>query len=118
MCQLEHEVKKMKLLSCEPKAEPFEPKFTTVKKTNSISLITTKAFSQDVEKGAPFGILITMKITKESNTVIPPEVTLVIAEFANVFAEDLSDKLPPMYDIQHVINLVPGVSLPNFSHIE
>ena len=67
-----------------------------------------------MEKGAPFGILVTMKITKESNTVIPPEVTLVIAEFANVFAEDLSDKLPPMCDIQHVIDLVPGASLRTF----
>jgi len=87
--------KKIKLLSREPKAEPSEPKPTTVKNTNSISLITAKAFSQDVEKGAPFVILATKKIAKESNTAIPPEVTPVIAEFADVFPEDL----PPMRDI-------------------
>jgi len=74
MCQFEHEGKKIKLLPREPKVEPSEPKPTIVKKTNSISLITAKAFSQDV-KGAPFVLLATKKITKESNTVIPSEVT-------------------------------------------
>ena len=116
MCQFEHEGKKIKLLPREPKAESSEPKPATVKKTNSISLITAKAFSQDVEKGAPFVILATKEITKESNTAIPSEVTPLIAEFADVFPEDLPDKLPPMRDIQHAIDLVPGASLPNLPH--
>jgi len=77
----------------EPKVEPFEPKPAAVKKTNSINLITVKAFSQDVEKRAPFKILATKEITKEFNTAIPVEVTPVIAEFADVFSEDLSNKL-------------------------
>ena len=87
-----------------------------MKNTNSISLITIKAFSQDVEKGAPSVILTTKKITKESNIAIPPEVTPVIAEFADVFLEDLPYKLLPMRDIQHAIDLVPGASLPNLPH--
>jgi len=78
-----------------------------MKKTYSINLITAKAFSLDVEKGAPFVILAAKEITKESNTMIPPEVTPVIAEFADVFPEDLLDKLPPMRDIKHAIDLVP-----------
>jgi len=57
-------------------------------------------------------ILTTKEITKESNTAIPPEVTSVIAELADVIPEDLPDKLPPMHDIQHAIDLVPEVSLP------
>jgi len=109
MCQFDHEGKKIKLLPREPKVEPSKPKPTTVKKTNSITLITVKVFSQDVEKGAPFVILVTKQITKESNTEIPPEVTPVIAKFADVFPEDL-------HDIQHAIDIVPGVSLPNLPH--
>ena len=42
MCQFEHEGKKIKLLPREPKDESSKPKPTTVKKTNSISLITAK----------------------------------------------------------------------------
>jgi len=106
---------KIKLLSHEPKVELSEPKPTIVKNTNNISLITAKAFSQDVEKGALFVILTAKEITKKSNTAIPPEVTQVIAEFADVFSEDLPDKLPLMRDIQHAIDLFPEASLPNFS---
>ena len=61
-------------------------------------------------------ILATKEITKESNTATPPEVTPVIAEFADVFPEDLPDKLSPMRDIQHVIDIVPGASLPTLPH--
>jgi len=57
-----------------------------------------------------------MILAKEFNIVIPPKVTLVIAEFADVFLEDLPNKLPPMCDIQHAIDHVPGVSLPNLPH--
>ena len=115
-CQFEHEGKKIKLLPREPNAEPSEPKPTTVKNTNTISLITAKAFSQDVEKGASFVILATKKITKEFNTVIPPEVTPVISEFADVFPEDLPDKLPPMRDIQRAVDLVSRANLADLPH--
>jgi len=40
MCQFKHEGKKVKLLPREPKVEPSKPNPTTVKNTNSISLIT------------------------------------------------------------------------------
>jgi len=40
----------------------------------------------------------------------------VITEFVDVFLDDLSNKVPPMRDIQHAIDLVLGVSLSNLSH--
>jgi len=79
-------------------------------------LITAKAFNQDLEKGAPFVIFTTKKVTKDTNTLIPPEITPVNAKFADLFPEDLPDKLHPMCDIQHATDLVPGVSLPNLPH--
>ena len=115
MCQFEHEENKVKLVPLSL-TEQSELKSAASKKTNSVSLIIAKAFSQDAEKGAPFVILATKKVTKESNTLIPPEITPVIAKFADVFHEDFSDKLPLMSDIQHPIDLISGASLSNLPH--
>ena len=61
-------------------------------------------------------ILPSREVVQESNSIIPPEVTIVIKEFSDVFLEDLPDKLSPMRDIQHTIDLVPRTSLANLSH--
>ena len=43
---------------------------------------------------------------EESDSTIPPEFTFVIKKFSDVFSEDLPDKLSPMRNIQHVIDLI------------
>jgi len=61
-------------------------------------------------------MLTTKEVNKKPSNLIPPEVTLVIMEFADVFPDDLPDKLPLMRDIQYVIDLVIGMSLLNLLH--
>ncbi|PKU68398.1 RNA-directed DNA polymerase [Dendrobium catenatum] len=43
----------------------------------------------------------------------PLEVQPLIAEFQEIFVNELPAGLPPSRDIQHVVDLVPGVTLPN-----
>jgi len=45
-------------------------------------------------------------VVPKDNTPILSDVIPVITEFVDIFLENLSDKLPPMRDIQHVIDLV------------
>jgi hypothetical protein len=47
---------------------------------------------------------------------VPEGVKGLIGEFMNVFPIELPDELPPLRDIQHQIDLVPGSSLPNRPH--
>ena len=64
-------------------------------------------------------IFVTTEFTdvfRENSTQFLPEVTTVTMEFDDVLSEDLSGKLPPMHNIQDVVDLIPGPSLPNFPH--
>ncbi|XP_078445570.1 uncharacterized protein LOC144714663 [Wolffia australiana] len=45
-----------------------------------------------------------------------PEVEALISEFGDVFLNELPGGLPPMRNIQHAIDLVPGASLRNLLH--
>jgi hypothetical protein len=47
---------------------------------------------------------------------VPEGVKGLIGAFADVFPIELPDELPPLRDIQHQIDLVPGSSLPNRPH--
>jgi hypothetical protein len=48
--------------------------------------------------------------------IVLETITGLLEEFAYVFPKDLPEELPPLRDIQHQIDLMPGSSLPNRPH--
>jgi hypothetical protein len=44
---------------------------------------------------------------------IPPVVTKLLQDYADVFSNELPPGLPPIRGIEHQINLIPGSQLPN-----
>lgn len=60
--------------------------------------------------------LVTKEVTFDRVVDIPQDVEPIFREFQDVFPNDLSNQLPLMRNIQHSIDLVPGVTLPNLPH--
>ncbi|XP_078432960.1 uncharacterized protein LOC144704417 [Wolffia australiana] len=62
-----------------------------------------------------------LAVTLDVPTIPPvtprsPEVEALISEFRDVFPDELPGGLPPMRNIHHAIDLVPGASLPSLPH--
>jgi hypothetical protein len=59
-------------------------------------------------------LLLNKEISKGEE--LPEEAKGLVEEFTDVFLGKLPDELPPLYEIQHQIDLVLGSSLPNRPH--
>jgi len=61
--------------------------------------------------------LVTREAEPKTESQIPGHIRPILEEFSKVLHKDLSGELPPMRDVQHVIDLVPGATLSNLPPI-
>jgi hypothetical protein len=81
---------------------------------HSQSLLAKREFIAEMLSSKVVYLLLNKESSKEEE--LPEEAKGLVEEFANVFPGELPDELPPLQDIQHQIDLVPGSSLPNRPH--
>uniref|UniRef100_A0A2N9IMF6 Retrotransposon gag domain-containing protein n=1 Tax=Fagus sylvatica TaxID=28930 RepID=A0A2N9IMF6_FAGSY len=104
-------VEKLKL-KIEDHLEPY--KLQWLRKGNEVkgtNLLTRSGVEKALmENGEGFAIMV--KEEKEP-TKIPPSLIPFLKEFSDVVPKEIPHGFPPMRDMQHCIDLVPGSMLPN-----
>jgi hypothetical protein len=78
------------------------------------SLLTQREFITEMLASKVVYVLVSKDNCKGEE--VPVEAKGLMEEFADVFPAELPDELPPLRDIQHQIDLVPGSNLPNRPH--
>ena len=92
---------------------PLKPEIAPASKLEEKnSLLSKSELEKEIRAGSDVMALVSIEETK-SEKEIPKEVELILEEFVDVVPEEIPHGLPPMRDIQHQIDLIPGFVLPN-----
>jgi hypothetical protein len=61
-------------------------------------------------------LFVVRREVKQDDGVVPKELAIILDRFQDIMPSEMPNQLPPMRDVQHVIDLIPGSSLPNLPH--
>lgn len=81
-----------------------------------LHIISPTEFERTIVGDSIVFALVVMEALSNSTSADTAKVQSILQEFRDVFPEDLPDHLPPLRDIQHAIDFIPGASLPNLPH--
>lgn len=77
-------------------------------------VLTLRKFTQEThDYGVIFALIAKPSAPQSDAEALPAEVSTILEEFLDITPEELPHILPPMRDIQHVMDLVPGATPPN-----
>ena len=114
-CSFLFENKRIKLNPLQPRPASKQKKQNPTN-NRGLNIISPKEFEREVNGQSILFAVVAHETSTGSQDTPPEEVTSILQEFHEVFPVDLPDSLPPMRDIQHAIDLVPGATLPNLPH--
>ncbi|KAI9180702.1 hypothetical protein LWI28_007365 [Acer negundo] len=98
---------KIVLLSSKPTEKSKLPR-------DNANLLTYAKFELELEESEMVYVLVGKETSDELE--VPEATAPLISKFGDVFPEELPERLPPLRDIQHHIDLEPGAMLPNKPH--
>jgi len=82
---------------------------------DAVPVLTMRQFSRAMME-EKMVLLVVSRETKQDDGSFPAELTTLLDEFQDMMPDEIPKQLPPMRDVQHAIDLIPGSSLPNLPH--
>ncbi|XP_074277660.1 uncharacterized protein LOC141601289 [Silene latifolia] len=112
-----HEGKKVTLTPLPPNQRNYRSP-SMPEEVNGVLFLSEAAMIREIKQEQPIWVLLSKEISKEESPEMPAEVKPLIQRYKEVFPRELPSGLPLLRGIEHHIDLVPGLVLPNSQLID